>query len=116
MGLHRLTEIAIGVPNVEETAAYYAEFGLTPTGTGFRTADGGEQLRIRHSPHRRLLSLGIGVDDPDDLGRITASLAGLGVDSRRDGDTLRAADPVTGLDVTVSVAPRLVQTPTPAPA
>ena len=28
MALHRLTRITIGVPNVEETAGYYAEFGL----------------------------------------------------------------------------------------
>ena len=31
MALHRLTHIVMGVPNVEETAAYYAEFGLIPT-------------------------------------------------------------------------------------
>ena len=30
MALHRLTHIVMGVPNVEETAAYYAEFGLIP--------------------------------------------------------------------------------------
>ncbi len=116
MGLHRLTDIAIGVPNVEETTGYYTEFGLTPTGTGFSTADGGEQLRIRRSPHRRLLSLGVGVDHPDDLDRIATSLAGLDVVGRRVGDTLRTADPVTGLDVVISVASRLVQTPTPTPA
>jgi catechol 2,3-dioxygenase-like lactoylglutathione lyase family enzyme len=119
MGLHRLTDITIGVPNVEETAGYYREFGLTPAGEGnghrFATVDGGEQLQIRHSPHRRLLTLGVGVDDPDDLDRITASLHRLDVDARREGDTLRAADPVTGLEVVVSIAPRLRQTPTPAP-
>ena len=32
MALHRLTTITIGVPNVAATAAYYEEFGLTPTG------------------------------------------------------------------------------------
>ena len=26
MALHRLTQIVMGVPNVEQTAAYYAEF------------------------------------------------------------------------------------------
>ncbi|MFY9930539.1 MAG: VOC family protein [Streptosporangiaceae bacterium] len=30
MALHRLTSITMGVPNVEETSAYYAEFGLQP--------------------------------------------------------------------------------------
>jgi catechol 2,3-dioxygenase-like lactoylglutathione lyase family enzyme len=28
MSLHGLRSVTIGVPNVEETAAYYAEFGL----------------------------------------------------------------------------------------
>ena len=28
MSLHSLLSVTIGVPNVEETAAYYAEFGL----------------------------------------------------------------------------------------
>ena len=30
MGLHGLSSVTIGVPNVTETAAYYADFGLTP--------------------------------------------------------------------------------------
>ncbi|GAB3384549.1 VOC family protein [Amycolatopsis echigonensis] len=111
MSLHRLTKIAIGVPDVDETAKYYTEFGLTPTASGFATADGGEQLELRQTPHRRLLTLGIGADDPDDLGRITASLARLGVESRIEGDALYTKDPVTGLDVVVSVAPRLTQDP-----
>ncbi len=92
MPLHRLTKITLGVPNVEQTAAYYTEFGLTPaprsrsasTDVGtpaptgdrtFATVDGGEQLRIIHSPRRRLLELGVGADDPDDLDRVAAALA-----------------------------------------
>lgn len=83
MSLHRLTQIVMGVPNVEQTSAYYADFGLTPTNDAsgstaeelqaatrtFSTADGGEQLRIVHSPRRRLVELGVGADDPDDLDR-----------------------------------------------
>jgi catechol 2,3-dioxygenase-like lactoylglutathione lyase family enzyme len=115
MGLHRLTDITIGVPNVEETTGYYTEFGLTPTPGGFRTVDGGEQLRVRYSTQRRLLSLGVGVDDTDDLDRIAASLARLDVTAVRDGDRLLAVDPATRLDVVVSVAPRIQQAPTPAP-
>ncbi len=111
MSLHRLTKITIGVPNLDETAKYYTEFGLTPTATGFATADGGEQLELRRTPHRRLLTLGIGADDPDDLGRITASLARLDVESRINGDSLHTKDPITGLDVVVSVSPRLTQEP-----
>jgi catechol 2,3-dioxygenase-like lactoylglutathione lyase family enzyme len=34
MSLHGLLSVTIGVPNVEETAAYYTEFGLA------RQADG----------------------------------------------------------------------------
>jgi hypothetical protein len=30
MALHCLTSITIGVPLIEETAAYYEEFGLKP--------------------------------------------------------------------------------------
>ena len=47
MALHRLTQIVMGVPDVEQTAAYYAEFGLTRgQDNAFTTVDGGEQLRI----------------------------------------------------------------------
>lgn len=54
MALHRLTSVCIGVPNVAETAAYYEEFGLTRLDDDrFATVDGGEQLRIVHSPRRR---------------------------------------------------------------
>ena len=38
MSLHGLLSVTIGVPNVHETAAYYAGFGLTP-GEGARGAD-----------------------------------------------------------------------------
>ena len=42
MPLHRLTSITFGVPNVDETAAYYTDFGLTPPATA----------RIRHRRRR----------------------------------------------------------------
>ena len=80
----------MGVRNVEQTAAYYTDFGLilrtyeevstfsvaTPAPTGdrtFATVDGGAQLRIVHSHRRRLLELGIGADDPDYLDRVAGS-------------------------------------------
>ncbi|MGH3501191.1 MAG: VOC family protein, partial [Nocardioidaceae bacterium] len=118
--LHRLTGITVGVPNVADTAAYYTEFGLSPaSGEDGRhrlaTVEGGEQLHLRYSPRRRLLSLGIGAEGPDDLDRIVAALSRIEVASRRDGDTLYTVDPTTGLEVTVSVAPPLKQTPTPPP-
>ena len=80
MSLHRLTSVTMGVPNVEETVSYYAEFGLTHVGGGvFHTADGGEQLRVQHAPYRRLVELGVGVDDRDDVARVATRLAGLGI-------------------------------------
>lgn len=120
MGLHRLTGITVGVPNLEETAGYYAEFGLDPvSGTDgqprFATSDGGEQLRLRHSPRRRLCSLAIGAETPDDLDRVAASLTRLDVPCHQQGGVLRTADPVTGLDVDIAVASRLGQDPTPVP-
>jgi catechol 2,3-dioxygenase-like lactoylglutathione lyase family enzyme len=122
MALHRLTGITLGVPDVDRTAAYYAEFGLIPvTGAGssagpvhrFATVDGGEQLRIVPADRRALLSLGVGAEDPDDLGRIAAALAGLGVDAHRDERSLTATDPGSGVTVVVTMAPRLEQTATP---
>ena len=59
MTLHRLASITMGVPNVADTADYYTDFGLTPSGGGrFATTDGGEQLRIVASPTRRLVTTG----------------------------------------------------------
>jgi catechol 2,3-dioxygenase-like lactoylglutathione lyase family enzyme len=132
--LHRLTQIVLGVPDVEQTAAYYSEFGLTPaaaditsiygaeapapTPTGdhrFSTVDGGEQLRIVSSPRRRLVQLGVGADDPDDLDRVVASLAALGVSARRDETSVEAVDPGTDVTVRVEIAARYEQSATPAP-
>ncbi len=109
MSLHRLTSIIVGVPNVEATAAFYREFGLIETAPGrFITADGGEQLVLTSAPQRNLLELGIGADDPDDLGRIAAALAQLGIAARHDAATLHTADPATGLPVVVRVTDRVV--------
>ena len=135
MPLHRLTQIVLGVPNVEDTAAYYADFGLTPaagavssiydaqapvpTPTGehrFNTVDGGEQLRIVRSARRRLVELGVGADDPDDLDRVSASLSALGVPVRRTPTAVEAIDPGTEVTIRVEIADRIDQHPTPAPA
>jgi catechol 2,3-dioxygenase-like lactoylglutathione lyase family enzyme len=122
MSLHRITEITIGVPNVAEVVEYYAQFGLVPQPTEhpgeqwFGTVDGGQrQLRVVQTPVRRLLSLGVGAEDHDDLGRIAARLQHLKVASRIEGDQLATKEPVSDLDVTVSVVPRLQPTPTPTP-
>jgi len=116
MALHRLTSITIGVPDVAPSAAYYEEFGLTPAGEGrFATADGGEQLRLVPAPRRRLLELGIGADDPDDLARVGTALARLGVASERTAAAIVAVDPGTAVRVVVRVADRIGQAAAPAP-
>ncbi len=113
MALHRLTTITLGVPDVAPVARYYEEFGLMPLGGGrFATADGGEQLRLVSAPTRRLLELGIGADDADDLGRIARGLDRLGVASDAGADTLVANDPGTGVRVVVRVTERMRQAAT----
>jgi len=110
MALHRLTSITIGVPDVAAVGAYYEEFGLAPAGDGrFATADGGEQLALVPTPTRRLVQLGVGVDDRDDVARIGRQLAALGVTVERVADTLTAVDPGTRVRVVVTPAPRIVQ-------
>jgi len=115
MSLHGLLSVTIGVPNVEETAAYYAEFGLAPAGDGWlATRDAGKQLRILPAPTRRLLELRVGADDPDDLARAAAGLARLGISPELRGTSLAATEPVTGVRAILDVAPRASQDTVPA--
>ena len=110
MALHRINSITIGVPNVEETRAFYRDFNLAETTPGvFATADGGEQLRIVESPVRRVLEISIGADDPDDVERIASQLAALDVTTESSADAVAATDPGTGVRATVRVAQRVVQ-------
>lgn len=112
MTLHRLTHVAIGVPNVEATIDYYSEFGLEHDGSGsFASRDGGEQLHIAYTPTRQLLELGIGCDDDDDLARIAARLQRLGIARSLQGASLTASEPTTGFRARVGVVSRLVQPP-----
>src|SRR5438132_236850 len=115
--LPRLTSLTVGVPNVEETAAYYADFGLRPTGTSpdgavrFATRDGGEQLGIVPASRRKLVRIGIGAHDADDIARLWASLARLDVACQLTDDALSVVDPGSALEVTVSVAPEAIEQP-----
>ena len=111
MALHRLVSLTIGVPNVEETSLYYAEFGLTRDGACFSTSDGGEQLRVVESPTRRLIELRVGADDSDDLDRITDRLARLGITSQRDPASVSAVEIHSGARVVIEVLPRISQGP-----
>ncbi len=112
MVLHRLASITIGVPNVEETSRYYAEFGLTRDGATFSTTDGGEQLCIVESPTRRLIELCIGADDPDDIDRVADRLASLGAPVERDAASLGAIEKHSGARAVVKILPRVLQMPT----
>jgi catechol 2,3-dioxygenase-like lactoylglutathione lyase family enzyme len=110
MALHGLARFTMGVPDVDATCAYYADFGLAPLGDGrFATADAGEQLKIVAAPRRRLEELVVAADDTDDLDRIGAGLRRLEVPFARDAHSLRAVDPGTGVTVTVEPQPHVVQ-------
>jgi catechol 2,3-dioxygenase-like lactoylglutathione lyase family enzyme len=108
MALHRLTSITVGVPDVAAAAVYYEDFGLTPVGEGrFASTDGGAQLALVRTPTRRLVELGVGADDADDLERAARAVTGLGVAVERGASALTATDPGTGVRVAVSVAERM---------
>ena len=115
MGLHRLTSVTIGVPDLDATTAYYTEFGLEYRGNGvLATRDGGEQLRLVRAPFRRLVELGIGADDSDDVDRIAARLERLSLPAKPVGNSLRAIEPVSGTVVRIEVASRIEQERVPA--
>jgi catechol 2,3-dioxygenase-like lactoylglutathione lyase family enzyme len=117
MSLHRLTRIVVGVPDVEATAAYYRDFGLTELGANrFATVDGGEQLAIARARQRRLLQLGIGVHDTDDLDRIGSRLDKLGIGYTRNDTSMWVVDPNSSLTVVVEIADEIKQQYTPTPA
>ncbi len=117
MGLHRLTSVTMGVPNVDETSAYYTEFGLRPDGGGWlSTRDGGRQLRVVYAPTRRLVELRVGVDDQDDLSRAADSLARLGIAAEPGRSSVTAVEKATGTRATLEIAPRLTEDTVPATA
>ena len=115
MALHQLTSVTIGVPDVAQTAAYYAEFGLTPAADGwFSTTDGGQQLRLVRAPTRRLIEIVVAADDRDDLDRVASRLARLGLTAKREDDKVVTEEPAAGFRATVTMAQRLAQPAVPA--
>jgi catechol 2,3-dioxygenase-like lactoylglutathione lyase family enzyme len=122
MTLHRLTHITLGVPNVDDTAEYYRDFGLTQleasqsaAEASFSTTDGGEQMRIVSTPRRRLVELRIGADDPDDLARIASSLMKLEIPVELIDGELKTQDAGSEVTVVVEIADRVAQAATPPP-
>src|SRR5438132_8920671 len=112
MGLHGLASVTIGVPDVASTTAYYAEFGLTPQDAGWlSTSDGGKQLRLVESARRQLVEIVVRAQSHDDIDRIGAGLARLGipVGTDPDGGELVALEPVLGTRVVVRALPPLAQ-------
>ncbi|MEM9037785.1 MAG: VOC family protein [Actinomycetota bacterium] len=108
MGLHRLTSITLGVPDVAASRSFFTDFGLLPGDDGWlATRDGGDQLELVESGHRRLARLGLGAEEPDDLALIAERVESVGLGSilRVDTERLILAEPVTGLPVEVTVAP-----------
>src|ERR1700685_4666671 len=100
MSLHGLMSVTIGVPNVDQTAAYYTDFGLVPDSGGwFSTSDAGRQLRIVPAPTRRLVEMRFGVGEQDDLAPAPACLERLGAPAVAAGTSLETAEPVTGTQV-----------------
>jgi catechol 2,3-dioxygenase-like lactoylglutathione lyase family enzyme len=118
MALHRLTHVVIGVPDTAAVTGFYRDFGLAPGEDGdLSTTDGGAQLRIRQAPTRRVIEIGVGVDDQDDLGRVQSNLARMDIEVyRTNAGWLSAVDHGTGVRVRLAVASRLVQAPAALPA
>jgi catechol 2,3-dioxygenase-like lactoylglutathione lyase family enzyme len=115
MPLHRLTAITVGVPNVEDTIAYYTDFGLTSGPDGWlSSADGGRQLQIVHSPIRRLVEVAIGAEHLDDIASAAHRLRAADAPVKQDGTGLTTVEPATGTRVRLQVAEPILQPPTPA--
>ena len=111
MSLHRLDQLTIGVPNLDEVTRFYTDFGLTlaePVNPDaprrFSTADGGEQLILVHRPVRQLVEIVIAADNHDDLGRIHSTLSRREHRSKIHGDELATIEPATGISVKVRLS------------
>jgi catechol 2,3-dioxygenase-like lactoylglutathione lyase family enzyme len=119
MALHGLASVTVGVPDVAAAAAYYTDFGLTPQADGWlSTTDGGRQLRLVTRPRRQLVEIVIRAGSQDDVARIAASLARLGVPANLDpaGTALTATEPATRTRAVVRALLPLVQDEVARPA
>lgn len=119
MALHRLTTLTMAVPDVAASTAFLGDFGLEDAGGGaFKTRDGGEQLRLVEAPRRQLLRLGVGAEDADDLGRVAqrCSSQGFGKLIQSSDESVLLSEPVTGLEVEITVAEPVEAGACPAPS
>ena len=71
---------------------------------------------IARARQRRLLQLGIGVHDTDDLDRIGSRLDKLGIGYTRNDTSMSVVDPNSSLTVVVEIADEIKQQYTPTPA
>ena len=53
MALHGLAEMTLGVPRVDETRAFYEQFGLVETSRGVFATREGRSVTNRRRRHRR---------------------------------------------------------------
>lgn len=108
MGLHRLSSVVLGVPDVAANAAFYRDFGLRQLDdSSFSSSVGGRQLILAHSPVRRLLELTVAADSEDDIARCAAALDALGIPAQVTNDGLSAVEPLTGIRTVVRAEPPL---------
>lgn len=115
MALHRLTHLVREVPDLETTRSFYREFGLTEGEPGtFSTRVGGNQLYLREAPSPRVVTIGVGVDSRSDLEDTADRLRDHGFEASRDGEKLVTIEPVTQVQLELSVAPRLPKESPPA--
>lgn len=116
MPMHRISSITLGVPDLDSTAEFYTDFGLTPLGDyRFATSDGGEQLKLKHSPVRRLLEYGVGVDDADDIRSASSRLSAMDIGHNVSDERLSVFDEGSGVTISMTPLARYDQTPPVSP-
>ena len=117
MALQGLAEMTLGVPKVDETRAFYREFGLSESSRGvFATVDGGEQLRVVEKPYRQLVEYLLSAENTADIARIKANAEHehLEVMSNDDG-SISLREPVVGIGARVAVRPAVKPKPYESP-
>lgn len=107
MGLHRLLDMRIGVPDTAALAGFYGELGLGDDGHGgFGGTDGGTQVSIEEYAFRRLLEVRVAADDDETIVATAARLRDLGLSPSADDTSLTVVDPATEVTFRVEVADR----------